>query len=71
MHTGYRTFPCRDYKLSKGDTVLIPGWQPIPEEQVTMAEVFRHHGYTTALIDSTPHIFKPSMTPPPTSSSPP
>ena len=61
MHTGYRTFPCRDYKLSKGDTVLIPGWQPIPEEQVTMAEVFRHHGYVTAHIASTPHIFKPSM----------
>ncbi len=25
MHTGMRTFPCRDYVLAKGDTVLIPG----------------------------------------------
>jgi arylsulfatase A-like enzyme len=61
MHTGMRTFPCRGYKLHKGDTVLIPGWQPIPEGQVTMAEVFRHHGYKTALFASTLHMFKPSM----------
>ncbi|MCK4703100.1 sulfatase-like hydrolase/transferase, partial [Candidatus Bathyarchaeota archaeon] len=31
MYTGMRTFPCRDYKAAKGDVVLIPGWQPIPE----------------------------------------
>jgi len=61
MHTGMRTFPCRDYVPMKGDTVLIPGWQPIPEHQVTMAEVFRHHGYLTALFASTYHMFKPSM----------
>ena len=61
MHTGLRTFPCRNYRLAKGDTVLIPGWQPIPDEQVTMAEIFRHNGYNTALIASTPHLFKPSM----------
>lgn len=61
LHTGMRTFPCRDYKPAKGDTVVIPGWQPIPEEQVTMAEILRHHGYNTALFASTPHIFKPSM----------
>ena len=61
MHTGVRTFPCRDYRPAKGDTVLIPGWQPIPEEQVTMAEVFRQHGYLTAHFASTYHMFKPSM----------
>jgi arylsulfatase A-like enzyme len=61
MHTGMRTFPCRDYTPTKGDVVLIPGWQPIPEEQVTMAEVFRHNGYLTAHFASTYHMFKPSM----------
>jgi arylsulfatase A-like enzyme len=61
MHTGKRTFPCRDYVAAKGDVVLIPGWQPIPEQQVTMAEVFRHNGYLTSLFASTHHMFKPSM----------
>jgi len=28
---------------------------------VTMAEIFRHHGYRTALFTSTYHMFKPSM----------
>ena len=61
MHTGYRTFPCRGYKAAKGDVVLIPGWQPIPEEQVTVGEMFRYHGYLTGLFASTHHMFKPSM----------
>ncbi len=61
MHTGMRTFPCRNYKAAKGDVVIIPGWQPIPEEQVTMAEVFRYNGYLTAFFASTHHMFKPSM----------
>ncbi|TRO54649.1 sulfatase [Candidatus Bathyarchaeota archaeon] len=61
MHTGLRTFPCRDYKAAKGDVVLIPGWQPIPENQITLGEVFRHHGYVTGLFASTHHMFKPSM----------
>ncbi len=61
MHTGLRTFPCRDYVAAKGDVVMIPGWQPIPEHQVTMAEVFRHNGYQTGFFASTHHMFKPSM----------
>jgi arylsulfatase A-like enzyme len=61
LHTGIRTFPCRNYKNVKGDVVLIPGWQPIPEHQVTMGEFFRHNGYLTSLFASTHHLFKPSM----------
>jgi len=61
MHTGMRTFPCKDYQRKKGDGVMIPGWEPIPESQATMAEIFRHHGYRTALFTSTYHMFKPSM----------
>lgn len=59
--TGMRTFPCRGYTWRKGDVVEIPGWEPIPEEQVTMPEIFRHYGYKTALYTSTYHLFKPSM----------
>jgi len=56
-----RTFPCRNYKAAKGDVVLIPGWQPIPEDKITLAEIFRHKGYVTGLFASTHHMFKPSM----------
>ncbi len=61
MHTGMRTFPCRGYVPRKGDNVKIPGWEPIPEDQLTMAEIFRHEGYRTAMFTSTYHMFKPSM----------
>jgi len=61
MHTGMRTFPCRHYQRKKGDEVMIPGWEPIPEYQVTMAEILRHHGYRTAMFTSAYHMFKPSM----------
>jgi len=61
MHTGMRTFPNKGYVPRKGDNVKIPGWEPIPEDQVTMSEIFRHERYLTALFCSTYHMFKPSM----------
>jgi len=61
MYTGMRTFPNKGYVARKGDTVKIPGWEPIPENQVSMSEIFKHHGYLTALYCSTYHMFKPSM----------
>lgn len=61
IHTGKRTFPCRDWFPRKGDYVRTPGWQPIPEEQVTLAETLQPAGYRTALITDTFHLFKPSM----------
>ncbi|MDR7463166.1 MAG: sulfatase [Armatimonadota bacterium] len=61
LHTGRRTFPCRDWFPRKGDTVRVPGWQPIPEEEVTLAEILQHEGYRTALITDVFHMFKPSM----------
>jgi len=61
VHTGNRTFPFRDYEPRKGDTVRTYGWQPIPEEQVTLAEVLSNAGYRTAFITDTYHQFKPSM----------
>ncbi len=61
IHTGKRTFPFRGWIPQKGDTVRIYGWQRIPEEQVTLAEVLSQHGYTTAFVTDTYHQFKPSM----------
>lgn len=60
LHTGHRTFPFRNWEPEKGDNVLIQGWQRIPEEQYTVAEVMRQAGYTTAFVTDTYHQFKPS-----------
>lgn len=61
VHTGTRTFPTRNWWPRKGDSVRMPGWQPIPEEQVTLAEILAAAGYFTSFITDTPHLFKPSM----------
>lgn len=61
VHTGMRTFPTRNWWPQKGDGVRMPGWQRIPEEQVTLAEILTAAGYFTSFITDTPHLFKPSM----------
>ncbi len=61
IHTGKRTFPFHNWIPQKGDTVRIYGWQRIPEEQVTLAEILKQKGYTTAFVTDTYHQFKPSM----------
>lgn len=61
LHTGIRTFPFRDWEQQKGDTVGLLGWQRIPEQQTTLAEILIKSGYTTALVSDTPHLYGPSM----------
>jgi len=60
LHTGHRTFPFRNWIPEKGDNVFLPGWQRIPEDQYTVAEVLHNAGYATAFITDTYHQFKPS-----------
>ena len=50
IHTGNRVFPFVDHRSHKGDTVRTPGWAPIGEEQITLAEVLRHAGYHTGFV---------------------
>jgi len=61
IYTGRRVYPFYngDFRL-KGDFVGAPGWGPIPEEQLTLAEVLREAGYRTGLIADVYHMFKPS-----------
>lgn len=61
MHTGKFTFPFRGYHPRKGDMVKIYGWEPIPEDQTTIAEMLRRTGYQTGIICDAYHCFKPSM----------
>ena len=60
LHTGFRTFPFHGHRYLKGDFSGAPGWGPIPEDQVTMAEALRELGYRTAFVTDTYHQFKPS-----------
>lgn len=61
VHTGRRTFPARGWTPQKGVGVRMPGWERIPEDQVTLAEMLQSAGYTTVLLTDTPHLFQPSM----------
>jgi len=61
MHTGLRTFPFRGYHARQGDMVKIYGWEPIPQEQTTIAEMLRNAGFHTCMICDAYHCFKPSM----------
>ncbi|MDQ5813058.1 MAG: sulfatase-like hydrolase/transferase, partial [Actinomycetota bacterium] len=60
IHTGMRTFPFRDRPRAQR-SAPVRGWLPIPEEQPTLAEILRGHGYLTMLITDTYHEFMPPM----------
>ena len=38
IHTGFRTFPFRDWRRYKGVGTPLWGWQPIPDGQAHLAE---------------------------------
>jgi arylsulfatase A-like enzyme len=61
IHTGNRVFPFTGHQSHKGDTVTAPGWGPIGEEQVSLAEIMGHAGYRTGLVTDVYHQMKPSM----------
>ena len=61
IHTGMRTWPFRDIVKLPGETFQPAGWQPIPEQQVTLSETLLNAGYSTALFADTQPLFHPSM----------
>ena len=61
LHTGLRTWPFRNWIPQRGDVVRSYGWQRIPEEQTTIAEVLNGEGYQTGFVTDAYHQFKPSM----------
>jgi hypothetical protein len=60
IHTGRRTFPFKDWNPPEDDAIRLPGWQPIPDEQRTMAQTLADAGFGTMLVTDTQHQFKPS-----------
>ncbi len=61
IYTGNRLFPFHDHQSHKGDNVRWPGWHPVRETEITMAEILAHAGYRTGLVTDVYHQFKPSM----------
>lgn len=60
IHTGTRCWPFKDWVVPKGEDIKLQGWQPIPWEQTTLAEILKENGYRTMLVTDTYHQFKPS-----------
>ena len=62
IHTGIRTWPFRGWELSNvhEDDVRLWGWEPIPEDQTTLAEILQAEGYYNLFVTDTVHQFKPS-----------
>jgi arylsulfatase A-like enzyme len=58
LYTGRRAFPFT-YRPQKSDQVQLPGWHPLDDEDITLAEWLRERGYTTGLISDLYHMMKP------------
>ncbi len=60
LFTGKRVFPFHGHRAYRGDVDRpIPGWGPLPEEDISLSEVLSPLGYRSALITDCYHIFKP------------
>ena len=59
--TGRRVFPWPDEPFYKGIVLRFPGWRPIPQDDVTVAEHLVDQGYVTAIVSDVWHLMKPSM----------
>ncbi len=62
IHTGLRSFPFRGWELSNvtEEDVALWGWEPIPEEQTTLAEILGERGYYNLFVTDTLHQFRAS-----------
>jgi arylsulfatase A-like enzyme len=59
--TGRRAYPFRDYRPLKWDIVYLPGWQPMENDEVALAERLAAAGYHTGFVASTLPYFAPGM----------
>ena len=61
IHTGMRTWPFTDWRRYKGIDVSLQGWQPIPNDQTTLAEMMREAGYETMFVTDNLQQYDASM----------
>lgn len=61
LHTGRRVYPFRDYRPLPWDIVYLPGWQPMFDDESTLAEDLAAAGYHTGFVTDTLPYFTPGM----------
>jgi len=61
LHTGRRAYPFRDYRPLKWDIVYLPGWQPMSNDEDTVAENLVDAGYHTGFVSDTLPYFAPGL----------
>jgi arylsulfatase A-like enzyme len=61
LHTGRRAYPFRDYRPTRWDVVYLPGWQPMSNDEDTLAESLAAAGYHTGFVTDTMPYFAPGF----------
>ena len=61
IHTGLRTWPFTDWQRYKGIDTGLQGWQPIPNDQTTLAETLQAAGYGTMFVTDNLQQYDASM----------
>ena len=61
LHTGRRAYPFQDYRPLKWDIVYLPGWQPMSNDEDTVAENLVDAGYHTGFVSDTLPYFAPGL----------
>src|ERR687883_1730113 len=61
IHTGLRTWPFENWRRYKGIDVGLQGWQPIPNDQITLAETMRSADYETLFVTDNLQQYDASM----------
>jgi len=59
--SGLPTIPVRTELFTGQNSLPFRPWQPLTKEDITLPEILKEYGYTSALIASTYHLFKPDM----------
>ncbi len=59
--TGKRVFPFQDETPMKGMYIHAPGWRPLRQEDVTVAEHLSEQGYVCGMVCDCYHLMKPSQ----------
>jgi arylsulfatase A-like enzyme len=61
LHTGRRAYPFHNYRPVKWDIVYLPGWQPMDNDEDTVAENLAAAGYHTGFVTDTLPYFTPGF----------